>query len=249
MLEHRQSLLIALLSIGVSLSPALSALPNPFKDQTLPPNIVFQVGGFSASQGESQDIGIDGLIGDHFTVNDSNDFNYLVGLGYYRPVYQNQTMDVFYGFNGFYLAETEVKGDVEQENLFTNLSYHYSITQYPLYFLGKLVFNTPCDRCKVSLDAGIGPNIIVTSHFRETSLDNGITIPDDIFQGQTNVAFSATAGLGVRLNHLVGPLAMEVGYRFFYLGNGQLEKTSNQVLDNLSTGHSYANAFVFTFST
>lgn len=79
--------------------------------------------------------------------------------------------------------------------------------------------------------------------FQEHSLD-GITIPDNIFSSHTSTVFSATVGFGVKMKHVFGPAPLECGYRFFYLGQGNLEPSSNQVLNALNTGSVYANALI-----
>lgn len=207
-----------------------------------------QVGWFSATQGKSQHINIEGLIGDHFSVDKSSDQNLLVGTGYYFKGFDFCRTSLLYGFNAFYLAPTKVKGKVTQEDLFTNLSYHYSRTNIPLQFAAKaLIHCSPC--YDVTIDLGIGPNIVCTHDFKEHSLDGGITIPDPhIFSGKTAVTFSAMAGLGFRINRILGNLSLEIDYRFFYLGQGELKKGNNQLKNTLHTGHSYGNAVFITFS-
>lgn len=79
--------------------------------------------------------------------------------------------------------------------------------------------------------------------FQENPLD-GITIPDNIFSSHTSTTFSATAGFGVKINQIFGPAPLECGYRFFYLGQGNFNKASNQVLNTLKTGSNYANAII-----
>lgn len=56
--------------------------------------------------------------------------------------------------------------------------------------------------------------------------------------------FSATVGFGVKMNYVFGPAPLECGYRFFYLGQGKLEASSNQALNTLNTGSVYANALL-----
>jgi opacity protein-like surface antigen len=209
---------------------------------------VLQLGWFTATQGKSQHIDIEGLIGDDFSVKKSSDQNLLVGVGYYFDGLCTPQVDIQYGINAFYLAPTKVKGDVTQEDLFTNLSYHYSRTNYPIYVSAKALIPC-CMNYDLDIDLGIGPNIINTSGFKEKSLDGGITIPDaHLFSGKNVVAFSATAGLGWRLNHVFGNLSLEIDYRFFYLGQGELKKVNGQVKNTLRTGTSYANALFFTIS-
>ncbi len=208
---------------------------------------VVQIGWFSATQGKSQHIDIEGLIGDDFSVDHHSSQNLLVGLGYYFDWIDKPQMSLRYGINAFYLAPIKVKGDVTQENLFTNLSYHYTRTNYPIYFSAKAL--VPCTMCSdLVIDLGIGPNIVSTHGFKERSLDGGITLPDHIFSGKTVVVFSATAGLGWRMNNVFGNHALEIDYRFFYLGEGRLKKVNNQVRNTLRTGNSYANAIMLSIS-
>ena len=208
-------------------------------------NISLQLGGFTANQGRTQNIYIDGLIGDRFAVDQHNNSNGLVGVGYYLHPQENNPLNLSYGVNAFYLAKTNVSGVVVQEMLFTNLGYYYPTTNYPIYFAAKaLVKNPENTPFNLTLDAGIGPNIIKTGTVRETSLDGGVTIPDQTFSGRTTAAFSAMAGVGVRINQVFGQAPLECGYRFFYLGQGDFNKLNNQILNNLSTGNSYANALL-----
>ena len=188
------------------------------------------------------------MIGDHFSVNNHNDASGLVGVGYYLDGQRTNRFNLSYGINAFYLAKTGVNGLVTQEQLFTNLSYHYTTTNYPIYFGTKaLIKNKKSDRYNITLDAGIGPNIITTSSVNEASLD-GITIPDKTYSGRTTAAFSAMAGVGIQMNNVFGHVPLECGYRFFYLGRGHFNKLSNQLINTLSTGNSYANALLCTLT-
>ncbi len=207
-------------------------------------NPIIQIGAFNATQGKDQHINIDGLIGDQFTVSDQHAENVLLGLGYFFHGLQNNHYSLQYGLNAFYLAHTVVRGTVIQENLFSNLSYHYNITNYPIFATTKLLINTRDKNTQITFDLGIGPNIIHTSNFGETSLD-GITSPDHIFSGRTSTAFSATAGLGIRWDNML-PVPVELDYRFFYLGKSNLERTNDQVINSLSTGCNFANALFFS---
>lgn len=193
---------------------------------------VLQVGWFSAIEGKSRHVNIEGLIGDTFKVKKSTDQNVLVGAGYYLD-----QGDFLYGINAFYLAPTKVKGVVVQEDLFTNLSFRYSLMHFPIYFAVKGLIHF-CQDSDLVLEAGIGPNIVCTKGFRERSLDGGITIPDShLFSGKAQACFSVTAGLGWRFSDF-----FELNYRFFYLGEGELKKNNSQLKNSLRTGHIYANA-------
>ncbi len=208
---------------------------------------VFQAGAFSASQGNAQQIGITGLIGDRFTVTHDYGKNALLGLGYYVRAMDKSWFNMMYGLNAFYLAHTSVEGYVIQEGLFTNLSYRYSLTNYPIYAAIKTLLYTNNSRFNITLDLGMGPNIIKTRYFHEHSLD-GVTLPDTIFSGETNVVWSATAGIGIKLNNIIARLPLEIGYRFFYLGQGHLDKQNDQVVNTLNTGNNYANALLISTS-
>lgn len=207
-------------------------------------NKFIQLGGFIANQGKAQNIEINGLIGDHFSVTKHSESNGLVGVGYYLDGQQTNRFNLSYGINAFYLPTAGVNGLVTQEQLFTNLSYHYSTTNYPIYFGAKaLINNKASDKYNFTIDAGIGPNIITTSTVTETSL-NDFTIPDNTYSGRTTAAFSAMAGIGIRMNNVFGRAPMECGYRFLYLGQGSFNKLSNQLINSLNTGNSYANALL-----
>jgi hypothetical protein len=206
--------------------------------------IVLQVGGFKAAQGHTQKIGINGLIGDDFTVKHGHASNVLLGLGYYFDALETDRFSSLYGINAFYLARLAVRGKVIQEQLFTNLSYHYSLTNYPVYAAAKMFIKNSNGKDDITFDLGIGPNFIRTSHFTERSLD-GMTIPDRVFSGQTSIAFSATAGVGIKFNHLLG-LPCELSYRFFYLNQGSLHKKNDELLNTLKTDNRYANALIFS---
>ena len=202
---------------------------------------VVQLGGYWTQQGASQNINIEGLIGDRFTVTNPRSSNGLVGLGYYLDGQYYDSFKMAYGVNAFYLGPTRVKGQVIQEQLFTNLSYAYNVTHLPVFAAAKATVDLHSPIYALTLDAGIGPNFIKTGNFHENSLD-GITLPDHPFSGHTTTTFAAMAGVGFKLNHVFGQAPLECGYRFFYLGQGNFVKNTNQLLDTLNTGNNYGNA-------
>lgn len=212
------------------------------------PKLSLQLGGVISSQGTNQFIAIDGTLGDYFSISHQNNYMGLLGIGYY-PVAKETSFAIFkYGLNAFYLARTQIKGMVTQEQLFTNLSYNYSITNWPIYIAAKaLIKNTNTNRQNITLDVGIGPNIIQTTHFNEQPLQVGI-IPDTIFAGQTNTVFTAMAGIGYRIEDVFGSIPVECGYRFFYLGQTHLRNINTQILNHFTTGQSYANALLCAIS-
>jgi hypothetical protein len=263
--KMNQYSLLIILVFGVNIQAAFSAAGSNHNADLLPSRIThsndltsflsqlktadreisLQLGGFTAHQGRTQNIYIDGLIGDRFAVAQHSDSNGLVGIGYYLHPQESNPLNLSYGVNAFYLAKTNVSGVVIQEMLFTNLGYYYPTTNYPIYFAAKaLVKNPENTPFNLILDAGIGPNIIKTGTVRETSLDGGLTIPDQTFSGRTTAVFSAMGGVGVRINHVFGQAPLECGYRFFYLGQGSFNRLTNQILNSLSSGSSYANALL-----
>ena len=209
------------------------------------PRLSLEVGGFLAHEGTNQFINITGLIGDNFSVTNNNKGNFLIGLGYYIDGHDTKYAEIKYGINAFYLARTQVSGLVTQETLFTNLSYNYYITNWPIYFAAKaIVKNSRSDKYNFIVDAGIGPNITQTSKFNEAALPGSNSIPDSIFAGQTNTVFSAMAGLGLRWNNFFGKKPLTCGYRFLYLGESKLKTVNSQVLTSFKTGQNYANALL-----
>ena len=208
------------------------------------PKLSLQLGGFFSHQGRAQNVDIEGLVGDHFSVTQHNSGNGLVGVGYYIDGVDKEKFTLTYGINALYLAGTSVHGQVVQEQLFTNLGYGYNVTNYPIYAAVKAAIkNSFSDKYHVMLDLGIGPNIIHTTPVYESSLDS-VSIPDYMFAGNTSVAFSAMAGIGVKVNDFFGKAPLECGYRFLYLGQGNFTKTTPQVLSTLNTGQGYANALL-----
>jgi hypothetical protein len=237
----KQLLLIASLSLTSAASAA--STPPTFVDNLAHGKFVFQLGAFSAAnQGKSQQITIQTLIGDYFSVAHSQNQNALAGIGYFVDGLRSNRWDLQYGLNAFYFFETTVSGTVTQEQLFTNLGYSYSISNLPVYATAKGLFHFNNPRYHLTLDLGLGPNIKQTSNFTENSLDGGVTIPDQPFNGKTNVIFSAMTGIGVKIDHALDQSPLECGYHIFYLGRGQFSTTSNQIVNSLKTGNSYAQA-------
>lgn len=205
-------------------------------------SVPLQGGFFVASQGRAQDVEIEGLIGNHM-VTDNSKISGLAGIGLYYNRAPQTRFQLSYGVNAFYLGQTSVKGDIVQDHLFTNLAYKYDIQNVPVYAAAKALIYTNNPTYNVTLDAGIGPNFLWTSGYRETPL-NSYTLPDNAFRGASTTTFSATAGIGVRFNNLLGQMPVECGYRFFYLGQGNLAKNNDQLINTLNTGDTYANALV-----
>ncbi len=204
----------------------------------------------------SQDILIQGLIGDVFTSTYrsrlSNNNNIFYGLGYFFDGPTYGMTNIYYGLDAFYLGQINVKGDVTAEGLFTNLSFQYTQTNIPIYasIKGEIKNDMPdFSDMAITFDLGAGPNIQPTT-FQESSIDNGVTIPDNIFAGANNlssITFGATVGAGLKINDVFFNVPLECGYRFFYLGGNGLSKKTNQVVNTLNVPY-YAQAVICAIS-
>ena len=233
--------LISFYSIEASALGQLTETKAP--DSFRPGHIQVQVGGFWGTSGKTQAINIrQNLIGDTFTHSKQHNSNGLIGLGYYVEGSAQNNRQSRYGINGFYLPQTGVSGTVIQENIFTNLSYRYQISSIPVYAMAQSVVNLFGTSKSLVADIGIGPNFLYTHNFQEHSIDGGITIPDEAFSNHLSTTFSATAGLGIQFNQVLGEAPLTCGYRFFYLGQGRLKIANSQIINALKTGTTYANA-------
>lgn len=206
--------------------------------------ISFQLGGFLASQGIEQDVGVDGMIGDHYSVGSHSGGSFLLGLGYYFEGAKNDSYQMVYGINAFYFAPKDVQGGILQEKTFSNLSYRYSISNFPVYLATKGLLNS--EICDVTVDFGMGVNFIKIGNYSESSSDNGVTAPNNSFSGGTRAAFSVMAGAGLRFSNVIGTMPLEVGYRFFYFGKSHLDQTSSEITNALETGNIYAHALMIS---
>jgi hypothetical protein len=238
---------VASLSTDSSLASVSQSQKAAFLDSLSKGHAVLQLGGYWSAAGASQHINIQGLIGDDFTVVQSGGSNGLVGVGYFLKAPYGEAYQLRYGVNAFYLPSTSVTGHVVQESLYTNLSYRYNLTHYPIYAMGQAEVKTKWPGHDVVLDVGIGPNFMQLQQFKESPLALN-TLPDMMFYGHGATVFSATVGASIKLNQLIGQLPLACGYRFFYLGQANFSTASSQVLDRLSTGGVYANALMCTVS-
>lgn len=207
---------------------------------------LIQLGGFMTSKDTPQNIGINDLNGDRYFVNKHTDGNVLVGLGYLIDGLSFQRFSLSYGVNAFYLAKTNVNGTIEQEHLYTNLAYRYNISHLPVYANAKATIKNNNEWYAVTLDAGVGPNFMKQNNYYDYSIDGGITLPDHAFEGHLQTKFSSTAGIGIKINRAINQKPLECGYRFFYLGAGQLNRRTNQLLNALDSGNNNAHAIVCT---
>lgn len=204
---------------------------------------VVQLGGYWGTAGEEQNLNIRYLLGNHYTLTSKTSSNGLFGLGYYVNGLDRDRFHLDYGINGFFLANTRVGGQIVQEQRFTNLNYRYAIQHIPVFFAAKALLKHQSNQYNITFDAGIGPNVMKVNQYQEKPL-NEFTIPDNGFSSHTQATFAAMAGLGVRINHVFGEAPLECGYRFFYLGQGQLQRNNNQLLNTLKTGNAFGNALL-----
>lgn len=239
--------LLFLLCLNVS--STFSATQSAYLSMFTHGHFIFTLGGYQGKQGETQHIDIQDLIGDTFSVSHNHDNNALLGLGYFLDGQHWNKVQMSYGINAFYLAPTAVSGYVTQEDLFTNLSYSYRVTNFPLFLVAKTAIYLNSPQYALTFDVGAGPNFMKLYDFHENSLDGGITIPDQSFSSNTNTTFSTTFGAGIKMDRVLGQLALECGYRFFYLGEGNFTINNSLVLNSLKTGNTYANAIQCSVST
>lgn len=234
--------LLSTLSSAAAFAGAMGEIQSSFKGHFL-----IQLGGYSAIQGKAQNIYLrNDLLSTRYTVKTHNQGSGLVGLGYMLdgPVVWNR-FPLSYGIDTFFLGQTAVSGYIIENRLLTNTSYRYKIQNIPVYLAAKTLINTPSDKVNLAVDVGIGPNFMSASRYFETAL-NGFTTPNNSFSGHDNISFSATVGAGLRFNNASGHLPIEIGYRFFYLGEGRFTTNNHQTRDALKTGDGYANALVCT---
>ena len=206
-------------------------------------HVVIQLGGYSSSGGVSQNISIEELVGNQYTLAQHHPKNGLVGLGYFIDGPDNAYVQMNYGVNGFYLAHTPVSGSIVVEQFFKNLNYCYQTQHVPLYLAAKALINNGSKPYQLTIDAGMGIDFMHTFNYKETSL-NSDALPQDNFAPHMQKTFTATTGIGLRINHVFGHLPLECGYRFFYLGQGHLQINNDLYQNSLKTGINYANALL-----
>jgi len=204
--------------------------------------IILQAGAFSSYQGRIQDVYVDDIY-DIYNVNNHEDQNILLGVGYYITGLDKPRYSLWYGLNAFYLAPSMVKGTVVQEGLFPNLSYRYTVTQVPVYLSVKGLIKTPSPKYDITLDAGVGPSIVRTSDIQEYAR-NPSSIPEKIFTGTTRVLPSVNAGVGLKMNNLFSKVPVECGYRFFYTAQTKFNNGSIPVSGSVYTGKNFVNALM-----
>ena len=205
-------------------------------------------GGYRGTQGTGQHVAINGLVGDYYSVTNPNVSGGIVGLSYYIKslALDNPDYELQYSISSFFLSSGTVVGYITQENIVTNLKYQYQLSNIPGYLGVKLTKLNEDSRINIAFDLGVGANRVSTSLFYDTRL-TAYSFPDFFFTGASNYTFSITTGLGLRLENAFGKNPLECGYRFFYLGQGQLDSTNTLVSNGLKTGNNYANVFACEF--
>jgi hypothetical protein len=223
-------------------SMMLATCANAYSLSMVPADLALTVGAFTAKQGEAQHINIQGLIGDSYTVTKKHDESWLLGVGLFKSIHDSIAL----GLNVFYLSKTNVDGLIFQERLFDNLGYQYGVTHLPILATAKVTKPLSNGNKSLIVDVGIGPNVMQTKSYNEFSRDWGVTIPNNAFTNKTQTEFAASVGVGLLCNNLVKDKAIEIAYRFFYLGKGEFNVNNNQVLNQLQTGNIYAHAITLT---
>ena len=203
-----------------------------------------QLGGYVSSEGKAQNIAIQGLIGNHYSVSKGKGSNGLVGFAYLLDGPETKLLHLAYGVDVFYFpGRVPVSGNITQEQLFTNLAYDYKVSSFPVYAEAKANLIGISTEYAVTFDVGIGPNFVNTSHYREHALST-FSLTGNTFSGKSSTTFSAMAGVGLKMNNAFGTAPLECGYRFFYLGQGELRKNTTRLVSTLTTGGMYANALI-----
>ena len=153
-----------------------------------------------------------------------------------------------YGLNFLYLARTRVAG-VELQEAFPepNLAFSYRVTHYPVYVVSKATFETPWNNKNITVDVGLGPNFMKTTDFQQLPL-NDYTEANQDFAGKSSTTLSLTTGISMQFKQalLPAPVVIEIGYRFFYLGEGKFLSLNSQNLGTLNTGQNIANAVILS---
>ncbi len=199
------------------------------------------IGGFVSSQGINQHINITGLVGNQYSPSKKNGGNVIVGAGFLRPMGTYETFDVEYGIQIYYLPSVTAGGNIAIENVLPNLDYKYSVSFLPLYANLKFNINTEFEKTKLTLDFGIGPDFMRLNSYREIALTNA-TIPSSFYSSQSRTQFATLFGVGLKSDKYLNNATLELGYRFFYLGNGSFSPNNPFVLTRFRTGPIYANA-------
>jgi opacity protein-like surface antigen len=202
----------------------------------------FSVGGFKANTGKQQLFILPGQGTVSMTPTDKSNSSGLIG-GQYLVDRRTRGKTTFaYGLSLYYLFPAKVKGNMSFQN--QSQAYQYKITNLPLY--GSIQAKVCTDyEFMYILDGGLGVNYMMLNKYIETSTGNGGT-PSDSFKNNNVLDFSATAGIGLRFTDIFKEMTLELGYRFFYLGQGKLKSNISFITGDLKTGNVYANAVILS---
>lgn len=200
------------------------------------------VGASSNLTGQSQQVNVNLLPSANYTLSSRQYWNGVVGLSLLKDV-QFQQKEMSYGLGAFYFFPSTVSGNIYQAGLYNNLSYTYLTYNIPIYALAKTTFEFSKLPIPIFFNVGVGPNLLLISKYSEQII-NPDSLPDNVFSSSTNVTFSVTAGVGVHIDKIIPNHPLECGYRFFYLGAGQLALNNNQYLNKLGTGQVFSNSIL-----
>lgn len=209
------------------------------------PDLLLYGGVYGIQQGVQQHIYISGLIGNEYVPTQRSDGNALVGVGVFKDLFTKGKTTTQAGVQLYYLAQSHVAGQVLLENAFNDVNYQYGMSYLPLYLNLKANVKSNKDWLSFVFDAGVGPDFITMNQYHETALSSG-TIPDLAYNGQSDTSVSVTLGAGARLSKLPKNGWLEVGYRFFYLGDAKFSPSNALYLTDLDAGSMFANAFVMS---
>ena len=196
-----------------------------------------EIGYFNTIEGQAQSINMVNLVGNDYSIQHTTQNNFLLGLGAFQSLQSGWDWGIFMN----YFNTTKVSGIIQEERLFSNLSYTYSVIQTPIYFSLKKNIDLNQPHLKGIVQAGIGPNIIYLYNYQETPLTS-FSLSNHSFKTTTQAEFSAFAGLGI-----LAYQKFDLSYRFYYLGKSALNAKNEGILSNLQTGTMYSNTLVLTY--
>lgn len=200
-------------------------------------------GVYGITQGVQQHIDIQNMIGNEYVPKSRSDGNALVGFGVFRDVYSMEKATIQAGFQLYYLFSSHVAGQVLLENAFNDVNYQYSMSYLPIYAALKLHKPSHYDKLDFVFDAGVGADFIRMNRYHETAVIPG-TVPDDAYQAREDTSITATVGVAARVYRFPHDGWVELGYRFFYLGDAKFNPSNSLYLTSFRAGSMYGNAFV-----
>ena len=202
-------------------------------------------GGAWILHGQNQTINIDSAASDYFSVNHTNSNTGIVGAGFYLDNLElrNKRFTVQYTATAFYLPVTRIFGSGTLGETASNFTYDFSVGYLPTLF-GLKFTDKPVEKpYHVTIDLGLGFDTLFVSGFHGTNVVPP-TVPD-YFAKNTDYSLAATAGVGFKVYPSAYSIPIEIGYRFFYLGQGHLPAIY-PALGPLGTGYNYANVVMLT---